>query len=76
MLLEALASSVKTLYINQSLLFIPTKCTQYVKYVMGCGGRPNHRHDYLKWVFTTTNLDNTMTYFYYIIYSMTLPHDT
>ena len=33
MLLEVITSSVKTLYITQSLLFIPAKCTYYVKYI-------------------------------------------
>ena len=35
-----------------------------------------HRHHYLKRVFAANSLDNTMTYFYYIIYSTTLPHST
>ena len=28
---------------------------------MGCGGRPNHRHNYLKRASTAIILDNTMT---------------
>ena len=44
--------------------------------VMCCGGRPNHRHQYLKRVFAATTLDITMTNFYYIIYSTILQHNT
>ena len=36
---------------------------------MGCGVRLNHLHHYLKRVSAATNLDNTTTYFCYIIYS-------
>ena len=31
---------------------------------MGCGGRPNHRHRYLKSVSAATTLDNTMSFIY------------
>ena len=38
-------------------------CTRGYIIVMGCGGRPNHRHYYLERVFAATTLDTTMTYF-------------
>jgi len=44
--------------------------------VMGCGGCPNHLHHYLKRVSAAITSNNTITYFYYIIYSTTLPHST
>jgi len=52
---------------------IPFQCDEYVT---ECGGRPNHRHHYVKRVSAATTLDNIMTYVYYILYSTTLPHNT
>jgi hypothetical protein len=45
-----------------------------IMFIMGCGGRPNHRHHYLKRVPAATTPDNTITYFYHLIYSTTLQH--
>ena len=36
---------------------------EYIRTVMVCGSRPNHRQHYLERVFAATILETTMTYF-------------
>ena len=63
---------VTKVYVSVKLflkMFLPSCPPPLCGNVMVCD-RPNQQHHYLKWESAATTLDNTMTYFYYIIYSV------